>query len=184
MSYKPYRKPLTSLNTKIPVNQLVVGSIPTAGARKQRGLRHNRFNPLFARQPLGNLLPRQRPNSLGHRFRYCGLAGLHAPNGSGVDPDPFGQFFDADHQHFCAEFLELFGCSPCSDASHLARGSAPASRPCSANRAVLFSGSSKGRLRKQINFHFRQGSDAKRFACRQACLAADLQRRRDPDAFL
>ncbi len=46
------------------------------------------------------------------------------------------------------------GCSPCSDASHLARGSAPASRPCSVNRAVLFSGSSKGRLRKQINFHF------------------------------
>jgi hypothetical protein len=33
MSYKPYRKPLTSLNTKIPVNQLVVGSIPTAGAK-------------------------------------------------------------------------------------------------------------------------------------------------------
>ena len=34
MSYKPYRKPLISLNTKIPVNQLVVGSIPTVGAKK------------------------------------------------------------------------------------------------------------------------------------------------------
>ena len=33
MSYKPPLKPLILLNTKIPVNQLVVGSIPTAGAK-------------------------------------------------------------------------------------------------------------------------------------------------------
>ena len=53
-------------------------------------------------------LPRQRPYSFSHRFWYCGFTALHAPNGSGVDPDPRRQFFNADHQHFGAELFELF----------------------------------------------------------------------------
>ena len=47
MSYKPPLKPLILFNTKIPVNQLVVGSIPTAGANKSKGV-----NGLDHRRPL------------------------------------------------------------------------------------------------------------------------------------